>query len=262
MELPVRIGIIGGAGWLGMAIASALVDAGLSAEEKLTLSYRSQKPSRLAGARWTTDNQMLADNSDVVILSVRPEDWPSIDLNADGKLVISVMAGVTMASIGGKTGTARVVRALPNAAADVASSYTPWFAAPAASAFDRGIVRAVFSACGVEDEVSSEDQLDYLSGLSGTGPAYPALLAAAMIKDATAFGIPSDIASRAAQAILVGAGRLIERDAIAPEETLRTFMDYRGITATGLQTMTASGFDDAVAAGLRAAHAKALRMGG
>ena len=114
------IGIIGGNGWIGGAIARALVGTERVPEERLTLSCRSTPPDWLPEAHWTHDNQALADRSDVIILSVRPQDWPAIAVTAPGKLVVSVMAGVTLDDIAARLGTDRVVRALPNAAAAVA----------------------------------------------------------------------------------------------------------------------------------------------
>ena len=98
----------------------------------------------------------------------------------------------------------------------------------------------------MEDQVPSERQIDYLSGLSGTGPAYPALLAAAMMEDAVAFGVPPEIARRAANAVIVGAGRLLEREDAAPADTVRSFLAYRGVTAADIEAMRGVGFDAAV----------------
>ena len=71
-----RIGVIGGAGWLGGAIAAAVLDAGIATPRNLALSYRSERPDRFPDSLWTTDNQALADHSDIIVLSVRPADWP------------------------------------------------------------------------------------------------------------------------------------------------------------------------------------------
>ena len=77
-----RIGIIGGAGWLGGAIAAAVLDSGVSAPPDLALSYRSKRPDCFPEAFWTDDNQVLADRSDVIVLSVRPADWRHLNVNA------------------------------------------------------------------------------------------------------------------------------------------------------------------------------------
>ena len=255
------IGIIGGAGWLGQAFAGAIVDAGISTVDTLTLSYRSSRPEFLPQARWTRDNQQLADCSDIIIVSVRPEDFPAIEISTTGKLVISVMAGVTLDRLAARFRTDRVVRALPNGAAEVRKSYTPWIATQGTSAADRAMVQALLAACGSADEVSNEADIDYFTGLTGSGPAFPALLAAAMMKDAISHGISPDIARRSVNAVLVGTGRLLERRDECPDAVVQTFMDYRGTTAEALTTMRAAGFETAVRDGLEAAYRKSVSMG-
>ncbi len=262
MSGKARIGIIGGAGWLGGSIAEAILRSGLTDPDNLTLSYRRSRPDRFAASHWTTDNQFLADRSDVVIFSVRPEDWGSVPVNLERKLVISVMAGVRISALMEKHASERVVRALPNAAAEVSFSFTPWMASASVDADDRILVRKIFGACGVEDEVNSEADIDYLTGMSGTGPAFPALLAAAMMKHAITQGLPAEVAQRAVLTMLIGTGRLLERHKDSPTEIVNRFLEYRGVTAAGIEEMRASGFDDAVSRGLAAAFKKSVSMGG
>ncbi|TPM38221.1 pyrroline-5-carboxylate reductase dimerization domain-containing protein [Mesorhizobium sp. B2-3-4] len=261
MNASIRLGIVGGAGWLGGAIVGAALAAGVVRAENLTLSYRRAKPPRFPGAFWTDDNQALADRCDVILLSVRPEDWPSLAVDAKGKLVVSVMAGIRLADIAGKHATSRVVRSLPNAAAEVARSYTPWIASGGTSEADRAVVRAIFDACGIQDEVGSERDIDYLTGLAGSGPAFPALLAEAMRRDAVAFGLSPDVAQRAVNTLLAGTGRLLELRDASPADTVEAFLDYRGTTAAAIETMREAGFDEAVAKGLAAAFRKSIAMG-
>lgn len=256
MDGSVRIGIIGGNGWIGGALARAVIGAGLLQPSRLTLSCRSAPPDWLPDATWTQDNQALVDRADVVILSVRPQDWPRIDISANDKLVVSVMAGIPITAIAARTGALRVARALPNAAADVGKSYTPWTASPAVTAADRSIIRGIFNTCGVEDEAPREADIDYLTGHSGTGPAYPALLATAMMRDAVAHGLPESMARRAVVSVLVGAGRLFEKTCENPADTVAAFVNYRGVTAAAIEAMLAGGFQDLISAGLAAALAK------
>jgi pyrroline-5-carboxylate reductase len=251
-----RVGIVGGNGWIGGALARALVAADVLPVSSLTLSCRSAPPDWLPGATWTHDNQTLAEASDVIVLSVRPQDWGAVILAAPGKLVVSVMAGIPLADIAARTGTDRVVRALPNAAADVGCSWTPWTASHAVTDADRGTVRRLLGACGTTDEVPREADIDYLSGHSGTGPAYPALLATALIRDAVAHGIPAEVARRAAVGILIGTGRIFEKTGEDPADTVAAFVDYGGVTAAAINAMRAGGFDELVSAGLAAALKK------
>lgn len=251
-----RVGIIGGAGWLGTAIAKALVASGTVTPGRLTCSYRSGKPENPVECAWTRDNRQLVAQSDVVILSVRPGDWNGIDVDAAGRLVISVMAGVTVEDIGRRTGAARIARALPNAAAEIGYSYTPFFLA-SPDPRDVEVVSALFRSCGEVDAVTDEAHIDYFTAMSGSGAAFPALLAEAMVQDAIGRGVPPAIARRAAQQVIIGAGRLQERSGTSPAETVKSFVDYKGTTAAGILAMREGGFDRAVGAGLDAAFRKA-----
>lgn len=255
------IGVIGGGGWLGGALASSLLDSGVLQPHDLSLSYRSQKPPRDLGAFWTKDSQQLCDRSDVVIVCVRPADWPSLAVDCRGKLVISVMAGIRLEQLARHHKSDRIIRALPNAAAEVGKSYTPWIASAGAAEADRAVTRQIFQACGIEDEVASESDIDYLTGLTGAGPAFPALLAAAMMKDAVCHGISGNIARRAVNAVLIGTGRLLEQRDDHPDDIVSSFLGYRGTTAAAIQAMRAYGFDQAVAEGLSAAFLKSVSMG-
>ncbi len=256
-----KIGVIGGAGWLGGAIAAAVLDAGLAGPEDLSLSYRSHCPERFPGAFWTRDNQALADRSDIVIVSVRPADWAHLNVDAGGKLVISVMAGIRLSALCEAHGTRRAVRTLPNAAAEVRKSYTPWIATDETGEEDRAIVRAILDACGAQDQVRTEADIDYLTGLTGSGPAFPALLADAMMAAAIAHGLDREVARRAVNTVLTGAGRLLEQADACPAETVRTFLDYRGTTAAGIEAMLEAGFAASVAKGLAAAFERSIEMG-
>lgn len=261
MNSSIRIGIIGGAGWLGSCIADAILTSGVVTPDALTLSYRRSKPDRFAGVYWTDNNQNLVERSDVVILSIRPQDWNADILDAGGRLLISVMAGVQLSTLVAAHGSLKVVRAMPNAATEFRCSYTPWLKSDAVNVDDIAIVRAVLAACGEEDQVESEHQLDYLTGLSGTGPAYPALLAAAMMKGAIAHGLSPALAQRAVIATMTGAGRLLEERPECPDDIVDRFVDYHGVTAAGILQMRVSGFDTSVVRGLDAAFKRSVSMG-
>lgn len=257
------IGIIGGVGWLGRAIGLSMLKAGFVGQDDLRISGRRQPPSDVMAPfspRFTTDNRELVETSDIILLSVRPDQFGPLQLDAGGKLVISVMAGVSAKTIAAQMNTDRVVRALPNAAAEIGKSYTPWFPAPEVSSSQKDFVQALFETCGVADEMPREADIDYLTGLTGSGPAFPALLADAMISHARAKGLSEEIAERAVVSVIAGAGQLLLGGHGSPGTIVQTFRDYRGTTAAGLDSMIARGFIDAVHSGLEAAEAAALRM--
>ncbi|OSQ45448.1 pyrroline-5-carboxylate reductase [Thalassospira sp. MCCC 1A01428] len=258
---PLKIGIIGAAGWLGSSFASALLDSRITNLENLTLSYRTARPEILPKANWTTDNQALVDDSDIIIVSVRPADLSALRIRIQEKLIISVLAGPNLQTLKTHFGTNKMIRAMPNAGAEIGRSYTPWIATSDIHEADRTAVRQILQTFGIEDEVQDETLMDYLGGLTGTGPALPALLRAAMIKDAIASGVPGDIAKRAVNQVLIGAGYLTEQHNDDAEATIATFMEYRGVTAAALKTLRKAGFDQLVARGLGAARDKSREMG-
>jgi pyrroline-5-carboxylate reductase len=250
------IGIIGGAGWLGRSIAAALVGSGFVQPQSMILSSRSGKLREpvdgLGDVRMTDHNRFLVAHSDVVILSVRPEDLASVHVNVQDKLLISLVAGVPLADIQLLTGGTRVVRAMPNAALEIGKSYTPWLANEHVDAVSRSYVQQLFATCGSADEVADEAQLDYLTALSGTGPAYPALLAQALYHDALAHGVPEHIARRAVNGVVVHASQLINQGR-SFEELLETLKNYRGVSAAGIEGMLADGFERSVSGGVNRA---------
>lgn len=261
--LPGRIGILGGVGWLGGAIARAALRAGAIAPENLWLSGRTARRDGVAdwpAVTVTADNDALVAAVNTVVLSVRPDDFRALRLELRGKLVVSVMAGVTSAQIAEATGAGRVVRSLPNAAAEFGLSFTPWHASPGVSAADRALVRALLGACGAEAEIDAESQLDLFTALTGSGPAFPALLADAMIAAAEAQGLDPALAEAAVRQVMRGAGEAIARDPASPAQTVRSFVDYAGTTAAGLVAMQEAGLPAAVARGIEAATRKARAL--
>jgi pyrroline-5-carboxylate reductase len=249
------IGIIGGTGWLGRSIATALVQTEWLDPAALILSSRSgslSEPGILSGVRITADNQDLVRQSDMVILSVRPEDLAAVRIDMQDRLLISLVAGVCMSDLQNHVGSQRVIRAMPNAALETLQSYTPWLASERVQAADKALVQQLFETCGQADEVHSERELDYLTGLTGTGPSYPALLAKAMYNCAIAQGIAEPIARRAVAAVVVQASQLItpQRDF---EALLQTLLDYKGVSAAGINGMLAGGLEASVKSGLDAA---------
>lgn len=257
-----RFGIIGGNGWLGNAMADAAIASGFIEATHLTLSARSDNRGKIEipGAFWTKDNAELAERSDVIVLSVRPEQFDEVRIDARDKLVVSVMAGVPSSRIADRTKSARVVRTMPNAASTIRKSFTPWFARTEVPLEDRTLIQQFLETFGDAAEVKNEGHLDYCTGLTGSGAAYPALLAQAMIEHTVGQGLPLDFARRAAEGVVTNASRLLAgRD---PKEVMEELVAYRGMTAAAIEMMIKTGFINAVHAGLAAAAHKAAAMTG
>lgn len=254
------VGIVGGAGWLAGALLRPALAKGVVPAENVILSSRR---AHVAGfetwpaIRTTSDNAELAAKSDIVILSVRPEDIGGVEADLSGKLVISVMARVKMADIGARFGSARMVRTMPNASAEFGQSFTPWHASPAVTEADKAFVSAFFGASGVAREVPNEPDIDYFTGLTGSGFAFPALMARAMIEHAVENGVAPDLADTAVRQLMLGAGTYVSVSKESAAEIVKTFVDYGGTTSAGLTAMIERDSDGVVKAGLDAAWKRA-----
>lgn len=251
-----RIGLVGASGWLGRSIGAALLRKRVVEPGSLICLNRSGRSEHYADwpdVRWATSVSALED-ADVIILSVRPQDFRKLSFDCTGKLVFSLMAGVTIEELLQRTGARRIVRAMPNAAVEIGRSYSPWVAAPAVTADDRRTVRAVLDAVGTSDQVQGETALNILTGVSGAGPAYVALLANALQQAAENAGLPHAIAERAAAAAVRDAAMLLTGR--APGEIVDEFIRYDGVVSAALQAARSAGFDESIRAALAAAMHK------
>jgi pyrroline-5-carboxylate reductase len=241
---------------MGRALGLALLEKGILTPDKLLISSRSGGDTYSAWpeVRDIRDNQELVDHSDLIVLSVRPEHLDELSLSAGNKPVVSLLAMASCETIKHHTGSERIIRAMPNAAAQIGQAYMPWYATPETTKADRAIAQQLLNSCGKARELSTEQELEYMTALSGGGPAYPALLASAMLANAKANGIDDEIAHEAVMQTLAGGSWLLSHLNAAPTDMVNRLIDYRGTTAKGLQALIDQGFQDVVSAGLDSAH--------
>ena len=259
-----KVGIVGGTGMLGSAIAQAILASGALRPDSLWISNRSGKakgfgsvpPSNVTGV-----NQALADASDVILLSVPPAMAHEIEINAEGKLVMSVVAGVSLDELKEITGTSRVVRAMSSPAAKHGLAYSPWCASVEATTTDRERASIVFGACGLADEVESEAHVEFFTALTGPVPGFVAFFAEAMVDYAIAGGIAPNIADRAIRQLFLAAGQMMSEGSMTPADHVKFAVDYAGTTAAGLNAMKRLPISAEIAEGLDAAVAKTRVIG-
>lgn len=255
-----HLGVIGGGGWLAGALLRPVLADRIVRPADLVISSRS---GNVAGyeawpdVHMTTDNAVLVDASDVILFSVRPADLDDIQLDLRGRFVISVMAGVTVEEISDRFGARRIVRAMPNACAEQRLSFTPWFAMDDVRKSEAEFARRFFSASGRAHVITDEHELDYFTALTGSGAAFPALMADAMIRHAIEAGIDPDTADIAVRQLFLGAASQMASLPQTPADIVELFMEYRGTTAAGLAAMIDADLAHAVFRGLTAARRKA-----
>jgi len=254
------IGILGGTGWLGRALGRNLLARGLAPGDLVVANRRGPTADYdgWPGVTWAQGLDDLVARCEVLVLSVRPEDYRLSDPQGFRGLVLSFMAGVALDRLGRDWPSARIARAMPGGGATEGRAHVPWCAGPGLGAADAARVESLLAAIGTVDRVADEAQLAVLAALSGSGAAYPALMAQAMFRHACAEGIAPDVAWRGVASVVCDAPDLFRAGPEAVEALLAAYHGYRGVTAAGLDAAEAAGFSGAIGRALAAAARKAL----
>lgn len=259
-KLNFLVGVVG-AGSMGGAIASGLVASGAAGPSGVMAADPSET-SRAAlgelGIRTFADAaEMVSAGPDVVVLAVKPQILPGVlaglaDLLA-GRPVISIAAGVPLATLEASLPTSRVVRVMPNLPVKVLSGATAICAGSRATAADVERARGIFGALG-SARVMREDQLDAEGAVVSCGPAYIALFADVLTRAAVEHGM----ACADAREMVLSTMRGVATQLLESGEHPRAYMDKvtspGGTTAAGLRALEPDLFlavEDAVDAALR-----------
>ncbi|KAG6450578.1 hypothetical protein O3G_MSEX006661 [Manduca sexta] len=214
-----KIGFIGG-GRLAFALANGFISAGLAKPDEITASCHpsdtvSAEAFKKLGATALFENKPVVERSEVVIVSVKPDvvvpalkeikDLPE----AKNKLFISVAMGISIASIEKVLPPeARVIRVMPNTPALVKEGAAALSRGSKATAEDAKLTNQLFSAVGTCDEVP-EYQMDAVTALSGSGPAYVYMLIESLAEGGVRCGLPRDLALKLAGQTTLGAAAML-----------------------------------------------------
>jgi pyrroline-5-carboxylate reductase len=216
------------------------------------------------GIKAATDLASLLSTADTVVLACKPQQLAGLDprlaaLTA-GRLVISILAGKRLARLSQTFPAARnLVRAMPNTPGQIGAGITGWAALQALSLSDRALVDTVLGALG-EMVALDEKDLDAVTALSGSGPAFLFEFVAALRDGGVAAGLPRETAARLAQATVLGSARLLAESGIQPETLRDQVTSPHGTTFAGLQRMTARGFRDIIKDTILAAKARSEEL--
>jgi pyrroline-5-carboxylate reductase len=208
-----------GGGNMGRALIGGLLRRGTRPEHiSVGESFEKARDALAAdfGIRATADNAAAVESASAIVLAIKPQLAESVltplqpVLQRTRPLVISVAAGIRLAALERWCGPGvPVVRAMPNRPALVGAGATGLFAPDGVDSTHRAAAERVMQAVGEVVWVSTEDQLDVVTALSGSGPAYFFLLAELMTEAAIGLGLDSAAARRLASATLYGAGQLV-----------------------------------------------------
>ena len=198
------------------------------------------------GVTAAPDLAALFARADTLVLACKPQQLAGLDPRladlASGKLVLSILAGKRLARLAQVFPRARnVVRAMPNTPGQIGAGVTAWSALRPLAPADAVLVADILGALGSVVEVA-EPQLDAVTGLSGSGPAYVFEFAAALRDAGVAAGLPRDTAWQLAMETILGSARLMARTGTEPETLRDQVTSPNGTTYAGLQRMAARDF--------------------
>jgi pyrroline-5-carboxylate reductase len=258
-----------GAGNMAGSIVGGLVESGHSAAHICAADPFPASLERLqdiAPVRRCNDNAEAAAGADVIILAVKPqvmaEAIASIAATVhSGTLVISIAAGITLASLPARLGAqAAIVRCMPNTPALLRCGASALFAADSVSPPQREQAEYILSAVGTTTWVPTEDALDAVTALSGSGPAYFFLFLEAMIDAGCELGLERQTATDLALQTGLGAARMAAESDVDLVELRRRVTSPGGTTERAIASFEEDGLRSVVTKAMRSAADRAAEM--
>lgn len=257
--------LIAGGGKMGEALLAGLLKSGWAAAEEIAVSEPVAETRAALEAKYPGVHVLEAPvAADGAIVAVKPAYVPeaSAQLAAVGcGRVLSIAAGVPTSAIEAALpeGTP-VVRAMPNTPALVGAGAAAIAGGAAASDDDLAWAESILSAVGIVVRVP-EAQLDAVTGLSGSGPAYVFLVAEAMIAAGKSVGLPDDVAEQLAIQTIMGAGRMLAETGDSPEQLRINVSSPNGTTVAGLAKLDELGVREAFTAAVARATERSKELG-
>jgi pyrroline-5-carboxylate reductase len=266
------IGFIG-SGNMAEALIRGIIAAKVFSPKSIFISdVRRERLQELAGKYGVTPcdtNARIVERSETVVLSVKPQMMADAlksikDSAPAGRLFISIAAGVRVAKIAAALGDVPIVRVMPNTPALIGEGASALFANERAKPLlDRALL--IFSAVGKAVVVPDEGQIDVVTAVSGSGPAYFFLLMEAMVDAAVSLGLPADVAKDLVLQTAKGAGLLAveaDKNGESPAVLRRKVTSPSGTTEAALKVFAAGNFQNLVVAALAAARDRSRELSG
>ncbi|UDQ98916.1 pyrroline-5-carboxylate reductase [Lentisphaerota bacterium WC36G] len=265
-----------GAGKMATAIAGGLItgsnDGAVKSEnisafdisEEALTAFKEKCPNATTECK---DLSKVIDSANVVVVAVKPQycanalsNFKTLATNTDNKLLISIVAGITIDSLQSLSGCSRVVRVMPNTPALINQGASGYSASGDAKVDDVNIAEAIFNCSGLAIKVS-EDKLDAVTGVSGSGPAYVFEFIQSLIDGGILMGLTRDEAYKLAVQTVKGASILVEQTDKHPMILKEMVTSPGGTTAAALQYLKENSFNGVVAGAVKTATQKAAELG-
>jgi len=257
-----------GSGKMSTALVRGIVKSGAFAPAQIAVTdcvaAAAQQLASAAGVRAVATNADLAAACDTLVLCVKPGDaldaLRALAPQLDGKLVLSIVAGLPLATLQQAAGPqARVVRVMPNTPALIHQGAAAYALGPGATVADATLTEQLFGAVGLIVRVK-EPLLDVVTGLSGSGPAYIYLVIEALSDAGVLLGLPRDLALQLAAQTVAGAAQMVRETGRHPAALKDEVTSPGGTTIAGLAALEAGALRSTLITAVQAATQRAREL--
>ena len=222
--------------------------------------------ARETGVTACHDPENLLDGVSIAVAAFKPQQLADLDPRlaelTREKLLLSILAGSRIETLAGKFPHARnIVRVMPNSPGQIGAGISGFCFQHPPAAEDRGMVEAILGSLGEAVELP-ESQLDAVTAVSGSGPAYVFEFIAALRDGGVAAGLDRAVAARLAVATVTGAARLLAESGMEPETLRDQVSSPGGTTLAGLQVMREAKFPDILKNTVLAAERRSRELSG
>ena len=259
-----------GAGKMAEGIVQAVAAAGSFELQDVVMaeSYppRAKEMGKRYGVKTVSEVEQAARESDVIFLSVKPQDVAAVagrvkPLLTSRKLVVSIVAGKSLSTLRKMFGAkVRLIRVMPNLALRAKEGMCAICPAKNATKADVKLVSSILGAAG-QTAVLKEKDFDAVTALSGSGPAFFAFMEEAMAEGGMKLGLKPDVARKLAEQTMLGTAAYLRQSGADLGEFISGVATKGGTTAAGMDVMRASEFKDIVAKTLAASAARSAELG-
>lgn len=220
------------------------------------------------GVGVTEDNREVAGASEVLLLAIKPQVFDrvtaqltSVETDSHGPVVLSIMAGVPLSKLEAAFSGQPVIRAMPNTPATVGAGITAIAPGSGVQPKHIEVARGILEAVGEVVEVP-ESMMDAVTGLSGSGPGYVAIVIEALTDGGVCAGLPRAIAAQLALQTVLGTARLIKETGIHPAQLKDRVTSPGGTTIAGIAQLESQGLRSALIEAVRSASNRSKELGG
>ncbi|MBU2570007.1 MAG: pyrroline-5-carboxylate reductase [Gammaproteobacteria bacterium] len=264
-----KIGFIGG-GNMASSLITGLIASGHSPSQIWVSDVNQDVLKTLANnlnINISVANEAVIEEVDVVVLAIKPQVLREVAENCAAiirkkrPLVVSIAAGITQESLSRWLGAeVAVVRCMPNTPSLVLTGATGLHANANVDDEQRDLAENILRSVGVALWVDKESELDAVTAVSGSGPAYYFLLMEAMEQAALSMGMPEHTARLLIQQTALGAAKIALESNESPEQLRKRVSSPGGTTEQAIEAFEQGGFRDLVAKAIQAAHDRSIEM--